>query len=1231
MFSLAAGAFAQRYRDETDASYQRRQVNEANQQNQRDLNQSSGSLNTPNSDALLRQYQNQWRNQVEQEKASREAAAQAAQAARERAEFLKAEQLRIANIRSDRIAYRIENAMTLAMIDLTYPDPAGGDLTHLTFFSLWFSQEGDHPQTWKFLRQYGPGNRFEVAMAALERAYALGDHTAPWLAAVLEGEQAWGGPPGVTWWLLLKANERQADLSADDILHRGWNLRRTIDWRDAQLHNFPGNLFRIKNPKEPDCDYRSAAAVENLGRQGYLAHLALAAAGQGGYLPLLERQGWQKAERVMPLLERMSELNPGYGHLLIGLWLQDLRGPRNPIAVTHLRQAEAAGGRAAQFARIALWSVENYPAEVKDIAHIAADWEKNPQYFKRNPADLRRLAAFYVSGESLDLVNPKLAALPPSERDRAAWQLALSALRAAVETEDLDSKNPERLVDYVTLRFLQRVAPTRTDLWPTRLANKYPLEIPSALIQEALPGKAGKVYELLLKHPQGGAYETLRPGWNHFAHETADWSYKDYWGQFPELKIMAVANLPANAKQQPGMVATNILQLQDLDLPIPTEWYLGVATKPYDVLTLYGTMRRLTMPNIRIVQGDPELQIQAVVTNWLAQLRTDDPSAPRELRRAFEAKYVVLDTYEATSRFSRALQFGEDYIAAANGTPVSATNAWPVDAITPFALARAAHLINASLGLPGAKSIALPETHPSVVWVQQAANANDPVAAWVWARRLQSQNSAAAMDYQIRAAQAGHEPAFVRVYSETNLLAQPALQSGLWDLLQAGRTNFAPLLVKLAVATCGKELPEGYDPETDKPRPQGDVTKVIRQLDRLTVAKAACPVVARRLLASVPTYHVSTDLDTYLATSELAWIKDRKLRAQAFAAAAKHIQQTMFYPGIANLELVRAAIESLPQIALVRGGDTTYAEAETTLAEIITQWPGDRNAFWNEQVCNFWHVLAVQNRDRKAMAASLRCYQRAVALTADDTVWEGYFEAAMANRSAADIKVSAPRQLARSNEQLLAASTSLFTSVAEALAGPYGLPADEARLKEMSQLLVYTTGGVPAALTKYAPAVKLPPAGSPEWQKAILTQLRRFSAEQQPEHAVKFCWELAHNALDLPSEQSADALIAPYRMLHRLAEDYGHAEAKAILAQLEKTGTKEQRARNACADWWAVEPFNGADQFVLKAKAGEASALRSLELWILWDKLPKYAVEANYLKEFPSLKTAALEKWLREN
>jgi hypothetical protein len=751
------------------------------------------------------------------------------------------------------------------------------------------------------------------------------------------------------------------------------------------------------------------------------------------------------------------------------------------------------------------------------------------------------------------------------------------------------------------------------------------------VLQEALPGEAGKVYELLLKHPQGGAYATLRPGWNHFAHETADWLYKDYWGQFPELKIMAVANSPANAKQYPGMVATNILQLQELDLPIPTEWYLAVDPKPYDVLTLYGTMRRLTMPNIRIVQGDPELQIQAVLTNWLAKLRNYNPSAQRELRRAFEERYVVLDTYEPTSRFSRALQFGEDYIAAANGTPVRTTNAWPVDVITPFALARAAHLINASLGLPGAKSTALPETHPSVVWVQQAANTKDPVAAWVWAHRLQSQNSAAAMDYQIRAAQAGHEPAFARVYAETNLLAKPALQQGLWDMLQAGRTNFAPQLVKLTVAACEKELPEGYDPDTDKPRPQGDVLKVISQLDRLTTAKVACPVVARRLLASVPTYHISTDLETYLATSELAWIKDRKFRAQAFAAATKHIQQTMFYPGIANLDLVRAAIESLPQIALVRGGDATYAEAEATLAEIITQWPGERNAFWSEQVSSCWHVLAVQNRDRKAMVASLRCYQRTVALTADDTVWEGYFEAAMANRAAADIKVSAPRQLARSNEALLAASTSLFTSVAEALAGPYGLPADEARLKEMSRLLVYTTGGVPDALTKYAPAIKIPPAGSPEWQKAILTQLRRFSAEQQPEHVLKYGWELARSALDLPSEHSADALLAPYQMLHRLAEDYGHAEAKALLAQLEKTGTNEQRARNACADWWAVEPFSGADQFVLKAKAGEASALRSLELWILWDKLPKYAVEANYLKEFPSLKTAAMEKWLREN
>ncbi len=1230
---MAGFVGAQQRSGETGSDAARRQNREANEQNQREINR-AGDAYAPNgssSDALLRQYQNQWRQQAEQEKANREAAAQAAQAARARAESLKAEQQRAANVRSDRIQYRIEHAMTMAMVNLNYPHPAGSDLTRLTFFSFWFSQNSGRIQSWKFLGQYGPGDRLEVAMAALERAYALGDRSAPWLAVALEGDMAWGGPPGLSWWLLLKANERAYDGSNDGVTDSDWALRGTIDWQDAQMSFIPSGILRAINPREPNCNYASAAAVEKLGREGYLAHLALAAAGHGGYLPLLEKNGWQKSSRVLPLLERMCEVNPGYGHLLTGLWLQDLRGAHNATAVTHLRQAEAAGGRAANFAKIALWSLENYPEEVKDIARLAANWEKNPQYFKRTPADLQRIAAYYVSGDPLDVVNPKLAALPPAERDQAAWQLALAALRAAVETDDYDSRNPDRLVAYATLRFLQHVAPGRPDLWPARLAHKYPVEVPSAVIQEALPGDAGKVYELLLKHPQGGAYATLRPGWNHFGPESADWTYKDYWSQFPELKIMAVANSPAQAKQSPGMLATNILQLQALDLPIPTEWYLAVDIKPYDVLTLYGSKRLLTLPVQRIIQGDPELEVQGIVTNWLAKLRTYDDSARQELRRAFEQKYLRLDTSDPTNQFSRALQFGADYLAAANGTPVSATDAWPVDSITPAGLARAAHLINASLGLHGAKYIALPTTHPSVVWVQQAANTNDPVAAWVWANRLQSQNSAPAGDYLIRAAQAGHQTAFARVYSETNLLANPALQLGLWDMLRAGHTNVAPQLVKLTVATCEQELPEGYDPATDKPRPQGDVLKVLSQLDRLTAVKAACPVVARRLLASVPTYHISTDLDTYLATSELAWIKDPKLRAQAFAAATTHIQQTMFYPGIANMQLVRAAIECLPQIALVRGGDTTYAEAETTLAAIITQWPGERNAFWNEQACNYWHVLAVQNRDRQALAASLRCYQRAVALTADDTVWEGYFEVAMANRSAADIKISAPRQLARKNEELLAASTSLFTSVAEALAGPYGLPADEARLKEMSRLLVYTTGGVPEALTQYAPAIKIPPVGSPEWQQAILTQLRRFSAEQQPEHAVKFCWELAHNALDLPSAQSADALIAPYQMLHRLAEDYGHAEAKAILAQLEKTGTNEQRARNACGDWWAVEPFNGADQFVSKAKAGEAWALRSLELWILWDKLPKYAVEENYLKEFPSLKTAALEKWLREH
>ena len=147
----------------------------------------------------------------------------------------------------------------------------------------------------------------------------------------------------------------------------------------------------------------------------------------------------------------------------------------------------------------------------------------------------------------------------------------------------------------------------------------------------------------------------------------------------------------------------------------------------------------------------------------------------------------------------------------------------------------------------------------------------------------------------------------------------------------------------------------------------------------------------------------------------------------------------------------------------------------------------------------------------------------------------------------------------------------------------------------------------------------------------IRTQIRRFNGQQQPPHSAKFGWELARHALDLPATNSTDALLLPYQMLFRLAEDYHHADATAVLDRVEKSGSPEQRARRACGNYWAVEPFNGADLFVAKAKAGEVWAIRALELWILWDKLPKDAIEANYLKEFPSVKTVAVEQWLREN
>lgn len=324
-------------------------------------------------------------------------------------------------------------------------------------------------------------------------------------------------------------------------------------------------------------------------------------------------------------------------------------------------------------------------------------------------------------------------------------------------------------------------------------------------------------------------------------------------------------------------------------------------------------------------------------------------------------------------------------------------------------------------------------------------------------------------------------------------------------------------------------------------------------------------------------------------------------------------------------------MEYLPNLNFIRGGETTYPEAETTLAEIIARWPGPKDSAWTNEIAGLWQVLAVQHRDRKAEATSLRCFQHAVAWSDSEYIWSGYFLSAVANQSGGDICKAAPFQLRRSNDDLLNDSPILLTTVGEVLAGPYGLPRDEARLKAIAQLLTENTGGVPDALAAYATPTPIPPAGTPAWESLIRTQIRRFNGQQQPPHSAKFGWELASHALDLPATNSTDALLLPYQMLFRLAEDYHHADATAVLDRVEKSGSPEQRARRACGNYWAVEPFNGADLFVAKAKAGEVWAIRALELWILWDKLPKDAIEANYLKEFPSVKTVAVEQWLREN
>ncbi|MGC3961381.1 MAG: hypothetical protein QM813_26675 [Verrucomicrobiota bacterium] len=1233
LFVVALSVSAQRYRDETDASYQRRQVDEANRANQRDLNNAGGaSLNSSGSDALLRQYQNQWQNQLEREKAQRESAAQAIEASRLRVKEMELERAGLAIARRARIEYRIKEAMNSAMYHADDTDEGGQNITRLTFFSLWFPQQAKQLDAWKFLGQYGPGNQYEVAQAALERAFAQGDQSAAWLAASLDGDMAWGGPPGLTWWLLYKANEH-APISKDPMegtRDGDWMWRGTISWVDAQLAEQPGGLVRNLNFQAPDCNYASVAAVEKIGSDGPLAHLALAAAAHGGYLPLWDYDGWRRTARVPGLLEQLRASHPGWGHLLTGLWYQDLRGPLNPAAIAELRQAEAAGGRPAHFARIALAPLATFEAKIPDITTDLQRWQRDSRHMRDNyPANLQRLAAYLISGASLEGVAPAIAKLPTAEREQAAWDLALRALSDAIESGYYVYRDQARYTEFATLYFLHRVATNRTDLWPNRLVERYPEAVPSEVIEQALPAEAAKIYELLLRHPYGGPYAQVSPSANHFTVVAIATALQPYREKYPELKIVTPGELLPKADTDKAKLVSEILQLQSLGLPVPGPWYQSRPDQLFDTLTLYRTKRMLTEPTYHSIRGDPEVNILTTVSHWLATLNTFNDEDLSRLETALRDTPVVFaeNDYMRTN----GMFFGKDLLALANGKPVQAVIPWPVDQFTPAVVARAAHLINASLGQFNAKSAALPESHPSIAWVRAAGATNDPLALWVMGNRLASQQATEASDYLRRAAFAGHALAFEQVYAKENLLAHPALQQELVTLFKAGRTNLAPLLISLAEVVCEKELPSGYDPDTDKPLPQGDVLKVIAALDRLTAAKLSCPVVVERLLQPLPTSRTSDNLEKLLNESDVVWIKDRKLRAQAFAAAAKHVQQTMFYPGIANVDLVRRALDFFPQMQLARGGDTLYPEAEVTLTEIVSRWPVVRTMGWSNQISSCWHVLAVQNRERKALAASLRCYQRAVTLTDDITVWQGYFEIAMANRSVADIKTSAPRQLARSNAELLDASITLFTDLAEALAGPYGLPADEARLKEMSTILVETTGGVPDVLAKYAPPVKIPATGSPEWEKAILSQVSRFSLGLQPEHAVKFSWELTRTALELPSDRKAEVLMAPYQMLHRLAENYDHVEAKAALARLEKAGTTEQRARNTCADWWAVEPFTAADQLVEKLKAGEKWATRALELWICWGKLPKNAVAENYLKELPQLRTTAVTQWLNAN
>lgn len=211
---LVSTAHAQRRVDETNADYQRRTNEEARRsaeraaEMQRDANRPNARPSS-GADAGVRSYIENLRNQAEQEKARKERqdAAAARQLAEERALAAQASAERAARnkLTAERNRQRMLSGLTASSRSMHIAADNGKAITALVYFNYWFPELAEQARAWMPIDALKPDDRTEAALSALEKAFANGDASAPWHAAMLEGERAWSadGRLGLAWWSIV--------------------------------------------------------------------------------------------------------------------------------------------------------------------------------------------------------------------------------------------------------------------------------------------------------------------------------------------------------------------------------------------------------------------------------------------------------------------------------------------------------------------------------------------------------------------------------------------------------------------------------------------------------------------------------------------------------------------------------------------------------------------------------------------------------------------------------------------------------------------------------------------------------------------------------------------------------------------------------------------------------------------------------------------------------------------